>query len=213
MTVRPHQLTRLLVGDEPAAWEAAGFTVADGVVHVGRTAIVPVGGARGRGVVEAHVDGVTGTLDGLPFSTDPVEPAAPTRDHHPNGVVAIDHLVATSPDMDRTTAALDAAGPEPRRTRTFAAGGATRRQTFFWLGDVILELAGDDDAHGSGPAQLWGLALTCADLDVTAARLGDRLGPPKPAVQPGRRIATLRTRDLDISVPIVCMSPHPGSRG
>lgn len=210
MTERPHQLTRLRVGDEPAAWAAAGFSVTDGVVRIGHTAIVTVGTADGRGILEADVDDVHGAVDGLPFSARPAEPSGPAPDPQPNGIVAIDHLVAMSPDMDRTTAALAAAGPRPRRSRTFAADGATRRQTFFWLGDVILELVGDDDAHEPGPARLWGLAFTCADLDVTAARLGDHLGSPRPAVQPGRRIATMRTRALDISVPIVCMSPHPG---
>jgi hypothetical protein len=31
--------------------------------------------------------------------------------------------------------------------------------------------------------------------------------PPKDAVQPGRRIATLRTRELGLSVPIAFMTP------
>jgi hypothetical protein len=83
-----------------------------------------------------------------------------------------------------------------------------RRQTFFWLGDVILELVGADEPEGDGPSKVWGLALTCSDLDATAATLGDKCGDPKPAVQRGRRIATLRTSALGISIPIALMSPH-----
>ncbi|MGZ0218146.1 MAG: hypothetical protein ACKVIY_03890 [Acidimicrobiales bacterium] len=60
-----------------------------------------------------------------------------------------------------------------------------------------------------GEAALWGLALTCDDLDRAKDTLGDVLSDPKTAVQPGRRIATLRTRDLDISAPIALLSPHP----
>jgi hypothetical protein len=50
--------------------------------------------------------------------------------------------------------------------------------------------------------------LISPDLDATAAHLGDVTSAPKDAVQKGRRISTLRTRDLDISVPVAFMSPH-----
>jgi len=52
------------------------------------------------------------------------------------------------------------------------------------------------------------LALECDDLDLAAHRLGEALGTVKDAVQPGRRIATVRTKELGISVPIALMSPH-----
>ena len=87
-------------------------------------------------------------------------------------------------------------------------GGETRRQDFFWLGDVILELVGVEGVEGAGDAAFWGLALECDDLDLAARRLGEGLGTVEDAVQPGRRIATVRTRELGISVPIALMSPH-----
>jgi hypothetical protein len=46
-----------------------------------------------------------------------------------------------------------------------------------------------------------------SDLDALAARLGDKLGPIRDAVQPGRRIATLR-REAGSSVPIAFMTPR-----
>ncbi|MEZ5245369.1 MAG: hypothetical protein R2707_09760 [Acidimicrobiales bacterium] len=208
MSTRPFQLRTLTIGDDPATWVAAGFMVDGGTIRVGNTMISLVGTDRGRGILTANVDGLAGRIDGMPFDGTQPDPAEPVP-VHANGVIALDHLVAMSPDMDRTTEALSLSGLEPRRTRTFDAGGSTRRQCFFWMGDVILELAGDDDAHGDGPALLWGLAFTCADLDESARRLGERLGPAKPAVQKAREIATLRTKELDISVPIVLMSPHP----
>ncbi|MGB0501850.1 MAG: glyoxalase, partial [Acidimicrobiales bacterium] len=100
------------------------------------------------------------------------------------------------------------AGLQRRRTRRFQVGVETRRQDFFWLGDVILELVGVDGAEGTGDATFWGLALECDDLDLAARRLGEALGTVKDAVQPGRRIATVRTKELGISVPIALMSPH-----
>jgi len=203
-----HALRELGVADAGEAWAAAGFAVEDDAVVIGETTIRLIGTDGARGIRSAVVQGIDVEVDGLPFAPGPG--AAPAEaPPHPNGVDAIDHLVAMSPDMDRTTAALEGAGLEARRTRRFEVGGATQRQTFFWLGTTILELAGDDAAHGDGPAVLWGLALTCADLDATVSVLGDHAGAPKAAVQRDRRIATLRTRDLDISVPIALMSPHP----
>jgi hypothetical protein len=86
------------------------------------------------------------------------------------------------------------------------------RQTFFWAGDVIVELVGPDVGEPSTdePTTVFGLALVASDLDATAAVLGPLLGTPKAAVQPGRRIAGLRGRDLGISLPLAVMSPHRG---
>lgn len=202
------QLQVATVGDEPDAWAAAGFAVADGVVWIGSTAIVCTGDGA-RGIRHVTIEGVDDDIDGLPITTVAV-PARPADDAvHPNVVTGFDHLVAMSPAMERTSTALQAAGLEHRRTRTFEVGGEMRRQDFFWLGDVILELVALDGVDGDGPATWWGLALECADLDLAAERLGDALGRVKDAVQPGRRIATVRTRELGITVPIALMSPHP----
>ncbi len=209
VTSRPFRLQAITIGDEPSAWAAAGFAVDGNRVTIGDTVIELAGADPTRGILRATVDGLGTDVDGLPLGGTSTPRPRPVV--HPNRVVRLDHLVATSPDIERTATALVAAGLDDRRTRRFAASGRTRRQDFFWLGDVILELVGDDDQRGTGPAMLWGLALTCADLDAAARRLGDGLGPAKPAVQPGRRIATLRTRTLDISIPIALMSPHRGA--
>lgn len=202
------QLQIVTVGDEPDAWAAAGFTVTDGVVWIGSTAIVCTGDGS-QGIRHVTVDGLTDDVDGLPVAGVPVPDRSSVDAEHPNLVSGFDHLVAMSPAMERTSTALQAAGLEHRRTRTFEVGGEMRRQDFFWLGDVILELVGLDGVEGDGPATWWGLALECSDLDLAAERLGDALGRVKEAVQPGRRIATVRTRDLGVSVPIALMSPHP----
>jgi hypothetical protein len=205
------------VGDRPEEWAAAGFTVIAGVIGIGGTHIVCAGHDGGRGIRSAHLTdldpgGDTGDIDGMALRPqDDRRPPDPASTTHPNRVVHLDHLVALTPDMDRTTAALVAAGLDHRRDRRFEVDGRARRQAFFRLGDVILELAGSDDAHDPGPARLWGLAFTVDDLDATASVLGDRLGRVKDAVQAGRRIATLRTEELGVSVPIALMSPHPGS--
>ena len=213
MSPRPFQLRTLVIGDEPGSWEAAEFVVNGSTTTIADTVITLVGTSQGRGILAAGVDGIGHDIDGMPFGRNTPDAndagAGAGAGPHPNGTIELDHLVAMSPDMDRTTAALVDAGLEHRRSRTFTKGGQTRRQAFFWLGEVILELAGDDTAHDEGPATLWGVAFTCADLAQTAERLGSLLGSAKPAVQPGREIATVRSGELDISVPIVLMSPHP----
>lgn len=208
---RTHQLHELVVDDPPRSWAAAGFDVIDSATIIGNTRVQLTGGGEhgGRGITSAAIDDVgVGSVDGVTLHR--ANPAlAPGT--HSNHVDSIDHLVVMSPDCDRTTTALEQLGIEARRVRTFEMGGAVRRQTFFWLGDVILELVGADAPEGDGPATLWGLALNSADLDATAANLGPRCSPPKPAVQPGRRICTVKTRDLGISTALAVMSPHPGA--
>lgn len=198
-----------MVGDDPEAWARAGFTVVDDSVTIGLSTIRLAGAGGGRGIRSVTAHGIDVEIDGLPFTSGEA-PRPPGPTDHPNRVIGFDHLVAFSPDMDRTIAALDAAGLELRRTRTFGPDDDRRRQAFFWLGDVILELVGSDTTRDDGPATLWGVALTTDDLDAAADALGDHLGGAKDAVQPGRRIATVRTRELDISVPIALMSPHGG---
>jgi hypothetical protein len=210
----PHQLHTIVIGDEPSSWAAAGFTVADNQLRVGSTMIVLRGRGDGGGILAVGIDGLGGELDGMPFDGPARDPSAERRAvEHTNHVDRFDHLVVMSPDMDRTTAALTGAGLEHRRTRTFGPEDEPRRQSFFWLGDVILEVAGLDRAHGEGPSQLWGLALTTSDLAGACAELGAAIGEPRDAVQTGRRIATVRTRELDVSVPIALMTPHPDPRG
>jgi hypothetical protein len=125
-------------------------------------------------------------------------------------VTRVDHVVAATPDLDRTISTLGGAGLELRRVRDTPVGGRAGRQAFFWVGDTILEVVGPAEAAGDGPLMLWGLALVSEDLDATIAFLGpDRCSEPRDAVQPGRRIATLRTREMGISVPVAVMDDHP----
>jgi hypothetical protein len=135
--------------------------------------------------------------------TDLSEAGATTSAEHPNGACLVDHVVATTPDPDRTIGVLRQAGLEPRRTRE--AGEI--RQTFFRLGEVILELIGPQKpSHDlDDPARLWGLALNVTDLDALAAQWPEAIGRVKDAVQPGRRITTVR-REAGVGVPLAFMS-------
>jgi hypothetical protein len=175
-------LVSLAVADPPAAWADLGFSVDNGVCAIDGVAYVL--GAAGKGVVAWAVDGVAHEVEGLPLA----EPVVATTDPaNPNGVVTLDHLVISTPNLGRTIERFEEAGLELRRTRD--AGRI--HQAFFKAGAVILEVIGPPQPSGDGPARFFGLAWTVDDLDATAAYLGDRLRPAKDAVQKGRRIATL----------------------
>ena len=206
-------IDEILVGDPPEAWEAAGFAVdADGTCRIGTVRVRLLGRDGGKRILGWSLRGAPaarladGRLDGLPTSASTEDPAEPAT--HPNGATHIDHVVLLSPDLARTTAALAALGIEQRGERETESYGAPMRQIFFRLGEVILELVGGTEA-GEGDPGFFGLAITVADLDATAALLGDHLGAAKDAVQDGRRIATLRHRDLGMSVATALMSPEP----
>jgi hypothetical protein len=204
------------VADPPERWAAVGFAVGDdGRCRVGTVSVRLRGrddGKKGIRSWSLHGTAVDGAdaIDGMPtFAADgdPPEPTAPAD--HPNGALFIDHAVMASPDLDRTVRELRRWGLEPRRERRTGTYGSPMRQVFFRLGEVILEVVGagePDPATRDRRAGFFGLAFTVADLDATKALLGHRLGDPKDAVQPGRRIATLRTRDAGISTAIAFMS-------
>lgn len=196
----PVTIAEIQVADPPATWRAAGFAVDDdGGCRVGTVRIRL--GAEGSGVVAWSLrDLPAGTtdLDGVPTTISTEQPDEPGS--HPNGVTHIDHVVLLSPHLARTVAALEALGLDVRRERDGALGGAPMRQVFFRLGEVVLEVVGSPDATGAGRASIWGMTHAVADIDAAAALLGEHTAPVKDAVQPGRRITTVRTRELGISV-------------
>ena len=240
---RPLQLELLRLGDSAAAWSAAGFFVsAEATVTLGQTIIECTGqgepfqgwqiqdcqiqdcqtqGSQIQGSqIQGHDSGSSisedSSIDGLKLlaaseqgpSLNSVAPQP-----HPNGITSIDHIVVSTGDSQRTIAAFESAGFEVRGSRSTSSYGSPMRQTFFWAGDVIIELMGPDlgEATSESAAQIFRLALVAADLGSTAAALGELLGTPKAAVQKGRQIAGLRTKNVGIGLPIAVMSPHLSS--
>jgi len=205
-------LDELTVADRPQAWSALGFAIdGDGCV-VGGVRIRLAGPDAGRGVSGWSLRGVGSTeLDGLPTERSDAEPPAESA-AHPNGIAALDHVVAIAPELDRTVAALERAGLDLRRIREEPTPAGAPRQAFFRLGATILEVVQEpaevsERAGGADrPAFFWGLAFAAPDLDATVAGLGDRVSEIRPAVQPGRRIATLR-RSAGLSVPVALITP------
>ncbi len=202
----------LVVGDDPGLWRDAGFAVdADAICRIGAVRVRLAGRGVGKGLRTwslRDLPGPPGVIDGVTTLAGDQPPAIPAD--HPNGALAIDHVVLMSPDGERTAAEVSAVtGVAVRRTRDTDTDGAPMRQWFFRLGEVVLELVGPQEPAGNGPARFFGLALTVADIDALPDRYREHLGRVKEAVQPGRRITTLRHWDLGLSVPIAFMSPEP----
>jgi hypothetical protein len=205
---REPELAELVISDPPEAWSGLGFDVdAQGNLDIG--------GVRVRIAADDHVDGARGitawslirvnamgSIDGLPTPVPRVLRPPPFKTH-PNGATGIDHLVIRSDSLERTAAALARAGVELARTEQTEHGPRAFRR----IGPAVLEVVQRDDL-GRDVTRFWGLAVVVISLDELARRLGDRLGPIEPAVQPGRRIATLNARG-GISVPLAFMSPEP----
>jgi catechol 2,3-dioxygenase-like lactoylglutathione lyase family enzyme len=213
-------IDELLVADDAARWAQIGFTISEECSEIG--------GVRLRFLADADADagerGIRGwtlrdltdsELDGLPTTASEQPPRGPAP-AHPNGVVAIDHVVAASPSLDRSVDALRRAGLDLRRMRDEPTPGGAPRQAFFRLGAEILELIQEPEdsirnAGGAeGPARFWGLALRVEDLDETVRLLGAHVGEIRPAVQRGRRIASLR-RAAGLAVPLAFMSAAPAT--
>ncbi len=205
-------IDELTVVDSPGAWEALGFDLDGGVCVIGDTRIGLAADGPGSGLSGWSLRGIDAgaVLDGLQTarSDRPPPEAAPA---HQNGITGLDHVVAISPELERTVAALVGAGLDLRRIREEPTPAGAPRQAFFRLGAVVLEVVQEppeaiERAGGDHPAFFWGVAMVAPDLDATVATLGDRVSEVRDAVQPGRRIATLR-RAAGLALPVALMTP------
>ena len=203
-------LTALHLGDPADRWEALGFTVVDDTIALGGLRLVL--GAAQPGINRWSLSGIDpiDAIDGLPTTVVPPRERAPST--HPNGAIELDHVVITTPDFDRTAAALDAHGMPLRRIREVGdlATPSGFRQGFRRLGPGILELV-EAKQMPAGPAPFWGLVIVLSELGWLASQLGGQgwVGEPKDAVQPGRQIATL-SRAAGLGQPVAFMTPEPG---
>jgi len=204
-------IDELTVADEPDVWLALGFELDGDTCVVGDVQIRLAGLNAGRGLTGWSLRDIEGSeLDGLSTTRSDRQPPS-ERPAHSNGVTAVDHVVAITPALDRTVALLQGAGLDLRRIREEPTPAGAPRQAFFRLGATILEVVQEspeaiERAGGDRPAFFWGLAFVAPDLDATVAGLGDRVSEIRPAVQPGRRIATLR-RSAGLTVPVALLTP------
>ncbi len=180
------RLASLEIADPPGRWRALGFTVEpDDQVALGEV-VLQLGGT-GDGITGWTLTGIdaVGEIDGLSTAVAS-QPSAPPAQHD-NGAIGIDHVVIVTGDFERTSNALAACGMPLRLVRE--SDGDRHRQGFRRLGPAIMEIVEVPDLGGA--ARFWGLVVVVEDLECLHERLDPHLHELRPAVQTGRRIATL----------------------
>jgi hypothetical protein len=214
-------IDELVLADSPQRWRELGFELDGDRVQLGSVHVRLAGEQERSGSAPGFLGwslrGVASTeLDGLPTTASASAQPEP-RAAHPNGVAAIDHVVAMSPALDRTVRALQQARLDLRRIREQPTPAGAPRQAFFRLGAEILEVVQEPERALARDlpapdvprsARLWGLALLTPDLDRAIAALAPHVGTARDAVQPGRRIATVR-RSTGLAVPVALISAAP----
>ena len=159
------------------------------------------------GLPVVHVDDAQ-ALDTQVVGTQVVETVAPSNaaPQFVLHIVGVDHVVVLADDVRATCDEIAAQSGAPLKRVKEGDRGV---QGFHRWGSVILEVverrlvAPNDSAT---TASYWGLVVVVDQIDEVATHLGpDVIGAPKPAVQPGRRIATVRS-GAGLGVPLALMS-------
>lgn len=205
------RLAAVRIGGDPAAWEALGFAVDGGSIALANGAIdVSAGSAL---IVDPDGTGIESPADieGVAVETGHAVPGGV----HRNGAIELDHVVLITDSLERTSAAVaDGLGLPQRRVREAGEGERRVRQAFHRFAPAadgtkgcIVEIV--ESARTQGPTALFGLVVIVADLAAVCAELGpDLIGAPKPAVQPSRQIATVRSA-AGLGIPVALMTPAP----
>ncbi len=196
------RLASILLPGDPEPWSALGFSPdGDGRLRFSNGALEFGDDVRGLAVDAPTGDTLPVEVEGIPIRRGSVLRGS----DHRNGAVELDHLVIMTPALDRTSAAItEALGLEQRRVREtpevrqafhrFADHGGTR--------GCIVEVV--QDSRVGHPA-IWGVVFIVDDLDAAVAAAPELISQPTPAVQPGRRIATV-SRAAGLSTAVALMS-------
>jgi hypothetical protein len=183
----------------PAAWASLGCTVVDDAIPVVNGALL----LGHEGWVIGGRDELPADLEGVPLASG--EPLAPVA--HECGAFELDHVVLLTGSLERTSSAVERSlGLPQRRVRETD----TVRQAFHRFADVdghrgcIVEVVESDRVAAT---TMMGVVLNVEELHELAASLGpDVMSAPKPAVQPGRFISTIR-RDVGLGTAVALMTP------
>jgi hypothetical protein len=193
-------------GADPTRWQAAGFALDDAGRVAFTNGAIEFGGEEG--VVELVLEAddrsreMPSNLEGIPLVVGPMSLPA----DHPNGAYELDHLVVMTDSLERTSDAVTATlGLDRRRIREtdsvrqafhrFPGQGGSR--------GCILEVVESSHVGATG---VFGVVANVVDLDATVALLGDLVGAAKDAVQPGRRVATIRSA-AELGFALALMTP------
>ena len=199
------RITALVVGGSPEPWKAFGFhllsaTPSESRFSLGNVVLV-VNSTQPAGMVsweitEVNAEAIDGVLTarGANDLELPLEPGNV-------GCLGVDHVVVRTNSLDVTCAAITAATGAP--VKRIRDAGSGMQQAFHKLGSVVVEVVSAKEQVEN--THLWGFVVNVSDVDALSAFLGpDILGAPKPATQPGRRIASARS-GAALGVPFAVM--------
>ena len=198
--MKPVQLT---IGGSPSLWGLAGLSPQGSPVGAlasttNATLIWPSEELI-SGALEIAFDGVQSGAD-----LDGIECAEFIS--IPDGLESsdslIDHVVLMTDNLDRTCEAVtEVTGCPLKRVREVGE----IRQGFHRVGEngVILEVVERADISRTS---LWGLVIATPSFDHLVHAAGELVSEPKDAVQPGRRISTVKAR-AGLGIPVALMTP------
>jgi hypothetical protein len=196
------RLLALTIGADREPWRQAGFAVTDDGVLLAGDVMVQLDASAGTGIV-----GWTLSTPVAGFPSCPQPKPATGAAEHPNGVIGVDHVVVSVLDLEAATAALVEAGCDVRGQRSAVIKGHNVIQRLLPLQNALIELvapvAKSAYDHGTAPS-FWGVTFVCPEL----SRLGPHVAVPRPAVQPGRQIATAG-REAQLGTRVAFMTPRP----
>jgi hypothetical protein len=192
----PARLVQLTVGGTSNLWQRLGLTFDDRhACRIGQISLHVDESAR-EGLLQWSFEPQVSSIDGMSSAL-----RVPVGDHVSSTYLLVDHVVVMTDSLERTSGAIaEYTGLELRRTRD-AANGV--RQAFHRSEEVVIEVV---QAPHVVAAHLWGFVLVAPQFDEVISRLGESVvSPPKDAVQPGRRIATVR-REVGLGVNVALIS-------
>jgi len=197
--VKPVQLN---IGGSPSPWGLAGLSPQGSPVgslaSTSNATLIWPSEELPSGALEIAFDGVQSGAD-----LDGIECAEFIS--IPDGLKSsdsmIDHVVLMTDDLDRTCEAVtEVTGCPLKRVREVGE----IRQGFHRVGEngVILEVVERADVLRTS---LWGLVIATPSFDDLVHAAGELVTEPKDAVQPGRRISTVRA-GAGLGIPVALMT-------
>ena len=130
------------------------------------------------------------------------------------GAMHIDHVVISS-NHSAKTAELFSKTYDIEIKRTMSRPGTGAHMEFAKLDEVVLEFAGPGEPpEGEDPrARLSGFVFAVDDIDAavkTIREAGYEVTEPKPAVQPGAKIAAVKSGTNGVPFALIQYGAHEG---
>ena len=194
---------QLFIGGAPSPWGLAGLSLQGSPVgslaSTSNATLVWPSEELPSGALEIAFDGVQSGAD-----LDGIECAEfiSTPDGLESSDSLIDHVVVMTNNLERTCEAVtEVTGCPLKRVREVGE----IRQGFHRVGEggVILEVVERADVSRTS---LWGLVIATPSFDDLVQAAGDLVSEPKDAVQPGRRISTVKAK-AGLGIPVALMTP------